>query len=260
MKNQELNNSEDSNFENEDFDNELEEWEQELDERIEFETKKKKKLKAKKRKKNKYQLNGIESKQKFKPLEKLNNMETKSNVSNSLIKTVVDTIACLFIAPALSAVSGKYAPLLGGAINFSGHYVDDKSGLLRAIGVGTMVYGMANVNEYRSEDSTIKSRFGGVNDNWLKFFLNKEPESKKNELINSETKSSELSENENQVSGIPLEDTSKIIDFSSLKDHTNYFEDSSSSSFGINQETKKEIDDFDVNPRYYDDDIDFTLL
>ena len=170
----------------------------------------------------------------------------------------VDTIACLFIAPALSAVSGKYAPLLGGAINFSGHYVDDKSGLLRAIGVGTMVHGMANVNEYRSEDSTIKSRFGEVNDDWLLFFLNKKPESKKIELINSETNTSALSEN--QISGVSLEDISKIIDFPTLKDHTNTFEDSESSSFGLNQETKQKIDDFDVNPTYYDDDIDFTLL
>lgn len=256
MKNQEFNDSEDSNFEDEDFDNELEEWEEELDEEIEL--KKEKKKKAKKRKKNKYPLNGIESKQKFKPLEKLNNLETKSSVSNSLIKMAFDAIACLFIAPALSAVSGKYAPLLGGAINFSGHYFDDKSGLLRAIGAGTMVHGMANVNEYRSEDSTIKSRFGEVNDDWLMFFLNKKPESKKIELINSETNTSALSEN--QVSGVSLEDISKIIDFPTLKDHTNTFEDSESSSFGLNQETKQEIDDFDVNPKYYDDDIDFTLL
>jgi|GEM_PF-2421352 len=250
MKNKELNNSEDSNFEDEDLDNESEEWEQELDEEIELEKEKKKK--------KKYPLTGIESKKKFRPLEKFNNMETKSNVSNSLFKMAVDTIACLFIAPALSAVSGKYAPLLGGAINFSGHYVDDKSGLLRAIGVGTMVHGMANVNEYRSEESTIKSRFGGVNDNWLLFFLNKKPESKKIELLNSQTSISELPEN--QISGVSLEDISKIMDFSSLKDRTKNFEDSESSSFGLNQETKQKIDDFDVNPKYYDDDIDFTLL
>ncbi len=256
MKNQEFNDSEDSNFEDENFDNELEEWEEELDEEIEL--KKEKKKKARKGKKTKYPINGIESQQKFKPLEKLNKMETKSNVSNSLIKMFVDTIACLFIAPALSAVSGKYAPLLGGAINFSGHYVDDKSGLLRAIGVGTMVHGMANANEYRSEDSTIKSRFGGVNDNWLLFFLNKKPESNKIELLNSETNISELPEN--QISGISVEDISKIIDFPNLKDHTNTFENSESSSFGLNQETKHKIDDFNVNPKYYDDDIDFTLL
>lgn len=246
---------------------EIEDDDLDQDDNLEIKSKKEKKTMKKERKKRRIlsKLNGA-SKPRFNPLDKLNSMETKNNVSNSMVKMLVDTVACLFIAPAVSAVSGKYAPLVGGAINFSGHYVGDQSGLLRAVGMGTMVHGMAKVNEYRSEDSTIKTRFGGIKDDWLKCFLNKEPESKKNELINSEIKSLEPSVNQNEVSGIPTKKKIANIDislldlseFENLKDQKNTkkndtFEDSSTCSFNSNHRSEEEQNnDFD------DDDIDFS--
>ncbi len=219
--------------------------------------------KEKKEKKDKSTVNGLEAKPKFRPLDKLNKMETKRNVSNSLVKMLVDTVACLFIAPAVSAVTGKYAPLVGGAINFSGHYVGDQSGLLRAVGMGTMVHGMAKVNEYRSEDSTVKSRFGGIKDDWLKCFLNKDPESKKNELINSEAKSIELPEDTNQVSGIPSKNTLTFIDpsyFDDLDTFKSKQNEERNDSFDLSRKSEQEIDDFDLDERldFDDDDIDFS--
>lgn len=239
---------------------------------FEIKSKKEKKMMKQENRKKRIlsKLNGVSSKSTFNPLDKLNSMETKSNVSNSMVKMLIDTVACLFIAPAVSAVSGKYAPLVGGAINFSGHYVGDQSGLLRAVGMGTMVHGMAKVNEYRSEDSTIKSRFGGIKDDWLKCFLNKEPESKKMELINSETNSleSSISQSQNQVSDVPPKKEPDRIDLSSLdlsefenmKEQKSYkyentFDESSKSSFDSIDRS-----DEDHNDPFIDDDIDFSRM
>ncbi len=280
----------DDEFEDED---EFEEQDEEEENDVESKNEKKKMKKENKRKRYLAQLNGVESTSKFNPLEKLNKMETKSNVGNSMIKTLVDTVACLLIAPTISAITGKFAPLVGGAINFSGHYMGDQSGLMRAVGIGTMVHGMAKVNEYRSEDSTVKSRFNGIQDDWLKCFLNKEPESKKKELLDAETKPKAIEpiEDKKQVADVSVRDV-KNVDLSSLdffdndnskgtkveKEQNNTSKDSVSKdsinttdkafdSLGSTQTTADKNDDFDPyyldlydNIKFDDDELDYSLL
>jgi hypothetical protein len=76
---------------------------------------KKKKNKKDKKKKNKV-LHGVS------PgiMSQYNNMETKSNVNNSLIKSLVDVAAAGLIGPALSAALGKYSPLAAIGLSFGG--------------------------------------------------------------------------------------------------------------------------------------------
>lgn len=110
-------------------------------------------------------------------LDRYNGLETKSNVNNSLIKTFVDLAAGTLVGPALSAALGKYAPVAGAALSFGGHYLDDQSGLLRGIGMGTIAHSVAKTKEYRDPNSTMSDRFLDLKDNWLRMiFIKKDSE------------------------------------------------------------------------------------
>jgi hypothetical protein len=104
-------------------------------------------------------------------LQRYNELETKHNPKNAFLKTAVDALAAVMVGPALSATFGKYAPLVGAALTFGGHYTGDSSGLLRGIGMSTLAHSVAKVKDYRSPNSTAMDRLSELTDDWLRFSL-----------------------------------------------------------------------------------------
>lgn len=136
-------------------------------------TKKKKNKKDKKKKNN--ALHGVSTG----IISQYNNMETKSNVNNSLIKSLVDVAAAGLIGPALSAALGKYSPLAAIGLSFGGHYTGEQSGLMRGIGMSTMAHAVAKSKDYREPDSTLQNRLSELKDDWLSMILLGKTEEKK---------------------------------------------------------------------------------
>lgn len=100
-------------------------------------------------------------------VEKYNEKETKGNAQNTALKSTVDTIASSFIGTGLGAISGKFSPLVGIATIVAGHYLGDKSGVLRITGASTLGYGIAKAKEYNENpdyDSPEKRLKGLGND------------------------------------------------------------------------------------------------
>lgn len=132
------------------------------------------KKKNKKQKKNKAFLGEIEnSTSKPNAINRYNNLSTKGNFNNALLKTVVDVVAGTIFAPAISASFGKYAPIAGVGLTLGGHYSGDESGLMRSIGVATLAHNVAESDGYRQADSTFKSRLENLTDKLLGFFFMK---------------------------------------------------------------------------------------
>lgn len=102
-------------------------------------------------------------------LDKFNDLETKGNVKNSAIKSFADIIAGALIGPGISAVSGKLSPLAGAALIATGHYIGDKSGVLRAAGTSTLAHGIAKAKEYQEspEMDTPQNRLKGLGNDLL---------------------------------------------------------------------------------------------
>jgi len=109
-------------------------------------------------------------------MDKFNGMETKSNVTNSGIKALIDVAAAVLIGPALSASLGKFAPLAGIALSFGGHYVGDQSGLMRGVGMSTIAHSLAKTKEYRQPTSTASERLAGLKDDLLRLAMMKKDE------------------------------------------------------------------------------------
>lgn len=100
-------------------------------------------------------------------LDGFNARETKGNLPNTLLKTLVDTVG-VGLGTILSAATGKAAPLAGIALIGAGHYTGDKTGLLRIVGATTLAHSVAKAKEYREHpDSTLAERLKGVKDDWL---------------------------------------------------------------------------------------------
>lgn len=100
-------------------------------------------------------------------VEKYNEKETKGNAQNTALKSTVDTIASSFIGTGLGAISGKFSPLVGIATIVAGHYLGDKSGILRITGASTLGYGIAKAKDYNENpdyDSPQKRLKGLGND------------------------------------------------------------------------------------------------
>lgn len=109
-------------------------------------------------------------------MDKFNGMDTKSNVTNSGIKALIDVAAAVLIGPALSASLGKFAPLAGIALSFGGHYVGDQSGLMRGVGMSTIAHSLAKTKEYRQPTSTANERLAGLKDDLLRLAMMKKDE------------------------------------------------------------------------------------
>jgi len=103
-------------------------------------------------------------------LQGFNEQQAKGDAKNTLLKTVAD-LAGIGIGTAISAAAGTFAPLLGAALIGTGHYIGDDSGLLRIAGAATVAHSVAKSKEYRQENSTLKERFIGLKDDWLRTAL-----------------------------------------------------------------------------------------
>ena len=104
---------------------------------------------------------------------------TKTNGKVIALKTGVDLVSSTAVAPAIGAGLGVLAPIAGFILMGLGHYLGDKSGLLRLTGAATMGYGIAKAIENRNGPETslvegAKTRLINFKDDWLNaFYLDK---------------------------------------------------------------------------------------
>ena len=104
---------------------------------------------------------------------------TKTNAKVIALKTGVDLVSSTTVAPAIGAGLGVLAPIAGFILIGLGHYLGDKSGLLRLTGAATMGYGIAKAIENRNapEASLVegaKTRLINFKNDWLNaFYLDK---------------------------------------------------------------------------------------
>lgn len=105
-------------------------------------------------------------------LEKFNNIETNGNAEQSLLKTLVDAAAGSVVGTSIGAMAGDKAPLAGLAMIMAGHYLGDKSGLLRITGIGAMVYGIGKAKEYKNNPklNTVQNRLKEAREDILSAF------------------------------------------------------------------------------------------
>lgn len=140
----------------------------------------------KKRKKKKSGLNSF--------IEQYNNRETKNNVQNTLLKSVVD-IAGIAAGTGLGALTGKNSKLVGLATIIGGHYLGDKSNVLRIIGASTIAYGVGKAKEFENnpEMDTPKKRLSDLKDNWFEtLYIKIKKEQTKPEIVDSEVEIEEI--------------------------------------------------------------------
>lgn len=97
----------------------------------------------------------------------------------------------------LGALGGIFSPIAGVALILAGHFLNDKSGILRMAGAATMAYGIAKAadNRMASQNQSVngislgsvtegaKNRLINFKDNWLQaFYIDKLTGSKKESL------------------------------------------------------------------------------
>ena len=102
-------------------------------------------------------------------IDQYNDRETKGDIQNTLIKSTVDIVSGAAIGTGLGAISGKYSPLAGIALIIAGHYLGDKSGVLRLTGASTLAYGIAKAKDYQNnpEYDTAQKRLIGLKEDLL---------------------------------------------------------------------------------------------
>jgi len=122
-------------------------------------------------------------------VDKYNKLETKGNIQNTLLKGLID-VAGVAIGTGLGALAGKNSKFVGLATIIGGHYLGDKSNILRIIGASTMAYGIGKAKEYNSnpELATPKGRFSDLKDDWFATLYIK----MKDEKSESKTEESEV--------------------------------------------------------------------
>ncbi|MCT4580855.1 MAG: hypothetical protein N4A35_05500 [Flavobacteriales bacterium] len=124
-------------------------------------------------------------------LEEYNRKETKGQVEHTLLKSTID-IASVAGGTGLGALSGEKAKLIGPLLILLGHYIGDKSGLLRMLGASTLTYGIAKSKDLKENQNllTVKGRLNDLKDNWLTaMYLEVEKKKRNKESGSSNTKS-----------------------------------------------------------------------
>lgn len=101
-------------------------------------------------------------------LEEYNQKDTKGNINNTLLKSVVD-IAGVAAGTGIGALSGDKAKFIGPLLIALGHYIGDESGLLRMLGASTLSYGIAKSKEFKENQELhkVKGRMIDLKGNWL---------------------------------------------------------------------------------------------
>lgn len=119
-------------------------------------------------------------------IDRYNARETKGKWGNTFLKTGGDAVTGAVIGTGIGALAGSWAMLVGPALMLTGHYVGDKSGLLRIAGASTMAYGIASALSNQEISGTVDgvslagetSKAKARLDNWkeqmkVAFFLDK---------------------------------------------------------------------------------------
>ncbi|MBL4862193.1 MAG: hypothetical protein JKY09_04140 [Crocinitomicaceae bacterium] len=121
-------------------------------------------------------------------LKRYNGADAKKNLKYTGMKTGVDVVVGSSVGAGLGALFGIWSPLAGLLMIGSGHYLGDKSGVLRVAGAATIAYGIAKAVENRESANEAvvngislgavkegaKDRLTEFKTNWLKaFFLDK---------------------------------------------------------------------------------------
>ena len=98
-----------------------------------------------------------------------NDIQTKGNIQNTFLKGAVDTLAGSVIGTGIGALTGSQSPIAGIILILSGHYLDDKSGLLRLVGASTLAYGIAKSKDYQNNPDfdTAQKRLNGLREDLL---------------------------------------------------------------------------------------------
>ncbi len=88
--------------------------------------------------------------------ERYNARETKGlkNGGNALLKTTVDVVGAT-LGAGLGSALGKGSTIAGVLLIGTGHLVGDKSGILRMLGTGSLIYGMAKIFENANLAGTV---------------------------------------------------------------------------------------------------------
>jgi len=102
-------------------------------------------------------------------IDQYNERETKGDIQNTLLKSTVDIVSSGAIGTGIGAITGKYSPLAGIALIIAGHYLGDKSGVLRLTGASTMAYGIAKAKDYQNNPkyNTPQKRLEGLKEDLL---------------------------------------------------------------------------------------------
>ncbi|GAB5417999.1 MAG: hypothetical protein Crog4KO_14520 [Crocinitomicaceae bacterium] len=220
------------------------------------------------------------SKKQLSLLDKFNNKETKGNVENTAIKSLVDIVAGATIGPGLAAVSGKFSPLAGVLLIAAGHYLGDKSGVLRATGTSTLAFGIAKAKDYQEnpELNTARKRLKGLGNDLLASLhlkWKKEQESKLGKSTKADV-SIEIEEEEKEAypkhsyKRSPTEAAKNIKDDSSdnelpkedeEENHDLEEDESDNSKIHKNELSPDENDNLQTHTdSVSDDEIDFSLM
>ena len=140
----------------------------------------------KQRKKKKSGLNAF--------IDEYNNRETKNNVQNTLLKSLVD-VAGMTAGTGLGALSGKNSKFVGLATIIGGHYLGDKSNVLRIIGASTIAYGVGKAKDFENNPDmdTPQKRMSDWKDNWLEtLYIKMKKEQSKSEKEDSKVEIEEI--------------------------------------------------------------------
>jgi F0F1-type ATP synthase assembly protein I len=187
-------------------------------------------------------------------LDKFNEKQTKGNIQNTLLKGAVDTVAGSVVGTGIGAITGNKATFVGLGLILAGHYIGDKSGVLRLTGASTMAYGIGKANEYKNnpELSSPTKRLSSLKDDWLAAFHLKwkkqtnqsmegtpENQNPSNSEDKQPTKTSELT----QLTESTFPDLSVFDQFESLNQgHASSFDDTQNDQ-AYDDEHEEEYDD-----------------
>lgn len=212
-------------------------------------------------------------------LDTFNEKQSEGNVENTLLKGAVDAVAGSVIGTGVGALSGSKASIVGIGLILAGHYIGDKSGLLRITGASTMAYGIGKANEYKNnpELSSPTKRLSALKDDWLTAFhlkwkketnqsvegftQHKENQSKQKEESQTTSELAPIPEN-------PLADLSVLDEFEKINEaHAASFiegKEDMNNDYELNGEFDRkedfEKDDNDEIDDLLNDDIDLSLV
>lgn len=162
--------------------------------------------------------------------------KTEGNVANTALKSAVEIALGAVAGAGLGAVSGKFALLTGVGLIVAGNYAGERSGIVKAAGVGAIAYGIAKAFDSSLSGTTgstlgdIKERMKQFKDEAMHSFLLDRIFKKKDEKIPVDSAS-------NDVAG---------LDFSSL-DQFDELNQQYASEFRANQLQGSDDDDDPVS-------------